>query len=173
MLFLFQIYQYNEGVKDCCKSLNLRQELLTFYIHHNKTEEVFEWCRNPGIYNNQVSQNDEKKDRAQQDADLWIQALTYFRDIKGNDSVRDNYLKKSLEHIGEKNILSPLLVLEILAPRSEIKFDVISPFLIKKLQDQQRVIKTNLEGELNRRGDVDRSGVKQMTERIEAMREDI
>jgi hypothetical protein len=24
VLFLFQIYQYNEGVKDCCKSLNLR-----------------------------------------------------------------------------------------------------------------------------------------------------
>ena len=49
VLFLFQIYQYNEGVRDCCKSLNLRQELLTFYIHHNETNEVFEWCKNPGI----------------------------------------------------------------------------------------------------------------------------
>ena len=49
VLFLFQIYQYNEGVKDCCKSLNLRQELLTFYIHHDETAEVYEWCKNPGI----------------------------------------------------------------------------------------------------------------------------
>lgn len=53
VLFLFQIYQYNEGVKDCCKSLNLRQELLTFYIHHNETNEVYEWCRNPGISSRQ------------------------------------------------------------------------------------------------------------------------
>jgi len=44
-------------------------------------------------------------------------------------------LKKSLEHISEKNILSPLLVLEILAPKKEIRFDVIKPFLIKKLTD--------------------------------------
>lgn len=66
-----------------------------------------------------------------------------------------------------------MLVLEILAPRSEIKFEVLSPFLIKKLKDQQRVIKSNLEGELNKKGEVDRSGVKQMSERIDSMREDI
>lgn len=64
-------------------------------------------------------------------------------------------------------------MLEILAPRSEIKFEVLSPFLIKKLKDQQRVIKSNLEGELNKKGEVDRSGVKQMSERIDSMREDI
>jgi hypothetical protein len=52
------------------------------------------------------------------------------------------YLKRSLEHIGENNILSPLLVLEILAPKKNLKFDVLSPFLIKKLKDQQRVIKS-------------------------------
>ncbi len=82
-------------------------------------------------------------------------------------------MKKSLEHIGENNILSPLLVLEILAPNKEIKFEVLSPFLIKKLTDQQRVIKSNLEGEVNKKGEVERSGVKQMTERINSMREDI
>lgn len=120
---------------------------------------MYEWCRNPGITRSQ-SQNDEKKDPKQQDADLWIQALTYFRDLKDQDSVRDEYLKKSLEHIGENNILSPLLVLEILAPNKDIKFEVLSPFLIKKLSDQQRVIKSNLEGEVNKKGEVERSGVK-------------
>jgi len=60
--------------------------------------------------------------------------LTYFRDLN-DQSTRDKYLKLSLEHIGENNILSPLLVLEILGSRSEIKFDVLSPFLIKKLKD--------------------------------------
>lgn len=72
VLFLFQIYGYKDGVKDCCKSLNLRQELLTFYIHHNATEEIFEWCRNPGVSRGINEQDQDKKDRAQQDADLWI-----------------------------------------------------------------------------------------------------
>lgn len=36
------------------------------------------------------------------------------------------------------------------------------------------MIKSNLEGEVNRKsGEVERSGVKQMTERIDTMREDI
>ena len=35
------------------------------------------------------------------------------------------------------------------------------------------MIKSNLEGELNKKGEVDKSGVKQMTERIDSMREDI
>jgi hypothetical protein len=65
VLFLFQIYQYNEGVKDCCKSLNLRQELLTFYIHHNETNEVFEWCRNPGISSRQQNQASDGRERMQ------------------------------------------------------------------------------------------------------------
>lgn len=32
VLFLFQIYEYTEGVKNCCERLNLRQELLNFYV---------------------------------------------------------------------------------------------------------------------------------------------
>lgn len=35
------------------------------------------------------------------------------------------------------------------------------------------MIKANLEGEVNKKGEVERSGVKQMSERIESMREDI
>ena len=93
--------------------------------------------------------------------------------MKDQDVTRDLYLKKSLDHIGEFNILSPLLVLEILASRSEIRFEVLSSFLTKKLKDQQKVIKSNQEGELNKKGEVERSGVKQMSERIDAMREDI
>ena len=81
--------------------------------------------------------------------------------MPGNPQTRDDYIKRSLDYIGEKNILSPLLVLEILQSKTDIEFSVISPFLIKKLQDQQRVIKYNLEGEVNRKtGEVERSGVK-------------
>lgn len=169
VLFLFQIYQYNDGVRDCCQQLNLRQELLTFYIHHGQTKEVFEWCRNPG-----VSQNlDGQKDRAQQDADLWIQALTYFRELKDNRVDRDKYIKMSLDHIGKNKILSPLLVLEIFGSAADMKFEVIKDFLVEKLKEQQQVIRGNLEGSTNSKQEVEKQGVKQMTEHIETMREDI
>ena len=32
VLFLFQIYEYPEGVKSACEVLDLKQELLNFYI---------------------------------------------------------------------------------------------------------------------------------------------
>ena len=51
--------------------------------------------------------------------DLWIQALTFFRDLdddrvdKFMPSDTEIYLERALNFIGEKNILSPLLILEI------------------------------------------------------------
>ena len=63
--------------------------------------------------------------------DLWIQALTYFRDLEGDDC--EIYLEKALEKIGEKNILSPLLILEIVANKPSIKFKVLKKYLLERL----------------------------------------
>lgn len=46
VLFLFQIYEYTEGVKTTCEKLNLRQELLNFYIAQNLPDRVLEVCKN-------------------------------------------------------------------------------------------------------------------------------
>ena len=32
ILFLFQIYNFSDGVKECCDRLGLKQELLNYYI---------------------------------------------------------------------------------------------------------------------------------------------
>jgi len=32
LLFLFQIYMISDGVKECCEKLELRQELLNYFI---------------------------------------------------------------------------------------------------------------------------------------------
>lgn len=72
VLFLFQIYEYTEGVKNCCEKLNLRQELLNFYIAQNKPERVLEVCKNqnaPIIY---LQQDMSKEDKTGVDGDLWI-----------------------------------------------------------------------------------------------------
>lgn len=76
------------------------------------------------------------------DGDLWIQALTYFRDLQSNDKERDTenemrcekYLKQALKVIGDFNILSPLLVLEILKPNDRLRYSVLQPFLTQRLE---------------------------------------
>ena len=65
--------------------------------------------------------------------ELWIQALTYFRDLKEND-IATHFIEKALEFIGSHNVLSPLLVLEILKEKKELKFSVIKKFMMSKLK---------------------------------------
>lgn len=73
--------------------------------------------------------------------DLWIQALTYFRDLPSPNC--EIFLSKALAIIGgEKDkskdkrdeVISPLLVLEILQSRPNLKFSVIKNYLINRLE---------------------------------------
>lgn len=68
---------------------------------------------------------------------MWIQALTYFRDQKDTDHL----LTRALDEIRKKNILSPLLVLEILKENPKLKFGVLRQFLLQNLKNQQDSIK--------------------------------
>jgi len=51
VLFLFQIYEHQEGVKNCCEKLQLKQELLNFYIKQNLPSKVLEVCKNKNAHN--------------------------------------------------------------------------------------------------------------------------
>lgn len=54
----------------------------------------------------------------------------------------EKYLLRALKTIGERDILSPLLVLEILKSKRSLKFEVLKPFLQRKLRDQSDQTKT-------------------------------
>jgi hypothetical protein len=69
-------------------------------MQKSENEKVLEVCKK---YGSSVTDNT---------GDLWIQGLTYFRDLEGPDS--EKYLQEALEFIGEKGLLSPLLILEII-----------------------------------------------------------
>ena len=66
--------------------------------------------------------------------------MTFFRDLeddkleKAKPSDSEVYLEKALAIIGEKNILSPLLVLEILQKKPTLKFKVMKSYLIGRLE---------------------------------------
>jgi len=107
-----------------------------------------------------------KDDKTGVDGDLWIQALTYFRDLKSMDEV-EKYLEQALDYIGQNNVLSPLLVLEILSDTknknaenkqddntsrkkiesgvktNKLRFKVLKKFLLGKLKQQVEVIDKN------------------------------
>lgn len=82
--------------------------------------------------------------------ELWIQALTYFRDLPTPQD--EIYLERALTAMSgdradkEKNkdeVLSPLLVLEILQNKPKLKFSVIKKYLVNRLEVQDRVIRKN------------------------------
>lgn len=44
VLFLFQIYNYSEGVQGCCERLDLKQELISYYIQKKDASKVLDIC---------------------------------------------------------------------------------------------------------------------------------
>lgn len=72
---------------------------------------------------------------------MWIQALTYFRDQASPHDTRHNELLiTALKEIREKNILSPLLVLEILKNNKNLRFGILKSFMLEHLKNQQKRI---------------------------------
>ena len=97
----------------------------------------------------EVCKKNESKKDSENIGDLWIQALTFFRDLdeeeksSSNTSDSEKYLEMALDHIGQNNILSPLLVLEIVQKKPTLRFKVLKKYLLDRLESQDKVIKKN------------------------------
>ena len=78
--------------------------------------------------------------------DLWVQALTYFRDLNPHEDSK--YIKKALRQISQdkdtkEEVLNPIMVLEILKSKPKLKFDVLKEYLLERLDKQSTVIRKN------------------------------
>ena len=82
-------------------------------------------------------------------SDLWIQALTYFR-MAG----KGNLIQESLKFIGKQQVLSPLLVLEILQQMPGLEFRFLKEYLVAQLQHQHKSIVKNKEVVDENMGDI-------------------
>jgi hypothetical protein len=95
VLFLFKIYNYSDGVEGCCEKLGLRQELLSYFIEKKQADKILEICRRFTTAS-QGARGAESSELAE----LWTQALTYFRDMEGGEEigkvVAEKYLHESL-----------------------------------------------------------------------------
>ena len=106
--------------------------------------------------------------------ELWIQALTYFRDLPPPQD--EIYLERALSAMSnisdkEKNkdkkdeVLSPLLVLEILQNKPKLKFSVIKKYLVNRLDVQDRVIKKH-----TKQVDENMDKIKKMRQEIQELK---
>ena len=142
VLMLLEMYQVSEGVQILCEMLELKHELMTYYMQNKEYENIVKLCEEYG----KMEQN------------LWIQALTYFVTELGDDKARmdpQKYIKSVLKQLEKIPSISPLLVLEITSKNKALKFSVLKEYLgdrLKKLQmtiEKNRKIVTQLNSDLD------------------------
>lgn len=121
LLVLFKMYNFSQGIIHLCEELNLREELLNYYISTKDANNITQLCQKYG----------------ETETNLWVQALKYFS--KQENQAKDK-LEETLEQISQIPSFSPLLVLNILAKDKNIEFKLIKKFFQKKLEDDRGII---------------------------------
>lgn len=118
LLILFKMYRFSPGIVYLCEKMNLREELLNFYIENRDHNRVLELCKQHG----------------ENELDLWIQALKHFTKPQ---TMKLEKVEEILKYIEKIDTLSPLLILNILAKNGNIPFKVIRSFFLKKIKDDK------------------------------------
>lgn len=77
--------------------------------------------------------------------DLWIQALTYFRDLEDQNKAEDNIgrVLSNLSADRHEEIISAHVVLEILQRKPTLKFRVMKKYLLERLRNKDRELRQN------------------------------
>uniref|UniRef100_A0A2C9MAP2 Vacuolar protein sorting-associated protein 11 homolog n=1 Tax=Biomphalaria glabrata TaxID=6526 RepID=A0A2C9MAP2_BIOGL len=114
-LILCQMNNFKAGILYLYEKAHLYQQILRYHMEHLEHLHVIETCKKFG----------------QQDPQLWIQALSYF-------ACKEEYCKSQLmevlSHIDKKNLLPPLMVIQILAHHSTATLSVVKDYIVRHLQ---------------------------------------
>ena len=148
VLMLLEMYQVSEGVRILCEMLELKQELMTYYMQNKEYDNIIKLCEKYG-------------DREQ---NLWIQALTYFVSKLSDEKEKNNVqkcIKVVLGCLEKIPSISPLLILEIASKSKALRCSVLKEYMannLKRLQD--KIVKN-------------RQTVTQLNEDIDKLRQNI
>lgn len=119
-LILCQMNNFTEGTLLLYKEMALFNEILEHYMDANDYDNVIDTCNLYGA----------------QDPNMWVKVLSYF-------AVREdceNRILEVLQKIEKKNILPPLLVIQILSQTPNAKLKVIKEYITRKLQEENEMI---------------------------------
>lgn len=114
-LVLCQMNNFKAGILYLYEKAHLYQQILRYHMEHNEYVHVIESCKKFG----------------QQDPQLWVQALSYFACKEENCK---SQLMETLTHIDKKNLLPPLMVIQILAHNSTATLSVVKDYIVRRLQ---------------------------------------
>lgn len=121
VLMLFKMHSFTSGIVTLSEIMELRQELLSIYMDNHNYEKIINICENFGRVEN----------------NFWIQALNYFINIDGGEQI-ENYIKLILNKVSENELLSPILVLEILKKKPNMKFETVKNFITNSLSKEKK-----------------------------------
>ncbi|XP_005091075.1 vacuolar protein sorting-associated protein 11 homolog isoform X1 [Aplysia californica] len=114
-LILCQMNNFKAGILFLYEKAHLYQQILRYHMEHREYVHVIEACKKFG----------------QQDPQLWVQALSYFASKEENCK---SQLMETLSHIDKKNLLPPLMVIQILAHNSTATLSVVKDYIVRRLQ---------------------------------------
>jgi hypothetical protein len=120
VLMLFKMHNFVQGIITLSEIMELRQELLSIYMDSHDYEKIINICENFGRVEN----------------NFWIQALNYFINIEGEKI--EQYIKNVLAKVSENELLSPILVLEILKKKPNMKYETVKNFIISSLSKEKK-----------------------------------
>lgn len=120
VLMLFKMHNFTNGIVTLSVIMELRQELLAIYMENHNYDKIINICENYGRGEN----------------NFWIQALNYFINIEGEQI--ENYIKIILNKVTENELLSPILVLEILKKKPNMKYETVKNFIISSLTKEKK-----------------------------------
>ena len=85
------------------------------------------------------------KTKLASDPDAWMDVLRYLSQLPAT-SQRDSAIKDSLDHVGQNNVLPPLLALKVLSERKDsgINLGVVRRFLLSQVQRATRQTEEDL-----------------------------
>ncbi|CAK82335.1 unnamed protein product (macronuclear) [Paramecium tetraurelia] len=132
LLVLFKMYNFVPGIIFLLKKLQMREELLNFYISLKQNDQIINLCSEYG----------------REETNLWIQALKYFAKPENG---AENYIEKVLVLVSSLENLSPLLILNILSKNRNVNFKLVKNYFTnkiskdkKQIDDCQKVVKEKM-----------------------------
>jgi len=148
VLMLCEMYQVSEGIQVICKLLELKHELMEYYMNAKDYASIISLC----------------KEHGEAEGKLWIQALTFFVSELQEDALNQDlpkYIRDVLNDIGNMRSISPLLVLDILSKCDNLKLSIIKEYVGNKLGKLQKKVEKN------------RSEVIEIEKEIEGLKKDV
>jgi len=128
-LVLCQRYGFDSGVLILLEKLGMCYEIIQMHMDRHEYSRVLQDCHKFGS----------------QDPNLWIQALTYFATLDDDDSHQsyEESIQDILRNIDKLNLMSPLLVLQILSQKASMPLDIVKDYITGALQGESKLLSDN------------------------------